>query len=306
MHILESKKSSTRALLIFAGLFILICAGCDKLANLPFTSKKKAFQPEGIIIAKVDDLPITLGQLEQEIQNYNSLIQNPEAKITSREQKINYLNEELVKRYLLYLEAKAKHLDEQPKTQEMMRNMEISVLANQLLQREIGNLTVASSEVEDFYNLYYKEQSRQEEERRIREIAVNTEAEAKDILIELLKGADFAALATQRSRAQSASNGGDLGFIKKGQRGTDFTRFDDIAFSYSLEKGQTSNIFKGKEGYYIIKVEGIKGGQAKSLSEAWDEISNWVLISKQQQKLKEITDKLLKTTKVVVYEDKIK
>lgn len=306
MHILKSKKSRARALFILTGLFILACAGCDKFQNPPFISKKKTLQVEGTIIAKVDDLPITLEQLEQEIQNYNSLVPNPEAKITSREQKVSYLNDQLIRRYLLYLEAKAQHLDEQPKAQEMMRNMEITVLAEQLFQREIGNLIVASSEVEEFYNLYYKEQSRQEEERRIREIMVNTEAEAKDILIELLKGADFSALAAQRSKAQSASNGGDLGFIKKGQRGPDFIRFDDIAFSASLDKSQISNIFKVKDGFYIIKVEAIKGGQAKPLSEAWDEINNFVLISKQQQKLKEISDKLLKTTKVVVYEDKIK
>ena len=132
------------------------------------------------------------------------------------------------------------------------------------------------------------------------------EAAAKDALIELLKGGDFAALAKERSRAASAANGGDLGFIKKGKRGEDFTRFDAVAFSASLDVGQTSNVFKDKAGYYIIKLEAKKGGQSRPLSEAWDEIKRNALFIKQQQKLQEITGDLLKKTKVVVFEDKVK
>jgi len=291
---------------LFMLLFLVI--GCEQIQKLPLSIKDKltpAPKPQGTIIAKVSDLYITAEQLDQEIQSYNELTDNPEAKITTRDQKLAYLNDELIRRYLLYLEAKARRLDEQPKVREILKNLEINILANQFLQNEIGNLTVTSSEAEDFYNLY-KEQYRQEEERRIREIVVGTEAEAKDILIELLKGGDFAALATQRSRSSSASAGGDLGFIKRGQRGPDFAGFDEIAFSRSLNVGQTSNIFKGKDGYYIMKVEGIKGGQTKSLSEVWDDIKRNVLFLKQQQKLQEITGGLLKKTKVVIYDDKIK
>lgn len=292
-------------LFIVAGLLLFSGIACEKLENLPLPFKKKVIEPQGTVIAKVGDLFITLEQLEQETQNYNELTTNPEDKLNTRQQKLAYLNEELIRRHLLYLEAKARGLDEKPKTQELLRNLEINVLANQLLQDEVGNLTVTSSEVEDFYNLY-KDQYQQEEERRIREIVLDDETTAKDALIELLKGTDFASLARERSRATSASNGGDLGYIKKGKRGSDFTRFDTVAFSPSLEVGQISTIFKDKGGYYIIRLEGKRGGQTKPLSEVWDEIKRSVLFLKQQQKLQEITGNLLKTTKVVIYEDKIK
>jgi len=299
-------KRGIYTFLIFIALLSFVSVGCDKLENLQsLLPSKKPFQPQGIIIAKVGDLAITSEQLEQEIKNYNELATGPEAKINTREQKLAYLNEELVRRYLLYLEAKARHVDEQPKTQELLMGLEINVLANQLLQENIANITVTSSEVEDSYNLN-KDQFQQEEERRIWEIVLNSEQEAKDVLIELLKGTDFAALAKERSVAASAANGGDLGFIKRGQRGADFTRFDSIAFSGSLEVGQTSNIFKDKGGYYIIKLEGKKGGQPKPLSEVWDDIKRSALFLKQQQKLQEITANLSKKTKVVIYEDRIK
>jgi len=290
---------------IYLAVFTFFFCGCEKLEKLKFSYYKSNIQPGGTVIAKVGDLPITLEQLDQEIQNYNLLTDNAAAKITTREQKIAYLNEELIRRYLLYFEAKAKRLDEQPKVEEQLQMAEINILASQMAQDAISNLTVTSSEVEDFYNLY-KDQFQQEEERRIREIVVDDEATAKDILIELLKGTDFATLARERSKAKSASNGGDIGFIKKGARGANFTRFDIVAFSPSLEVGQTSNIFKDKDGYYIIRVEAKKGGQAKPLSEVWDEIKTSVLFLKQQQKLQEITSGLLKKTKVVIFEDKIK
>ncbi|MDP3732541.1 MAG: peptidyl-prolyl cis-trans isomerase [Candidatus Omnitrophota bacterium] len=299
------RKMRVQALFIFIGLLLFSSVGCNKLEKLQFGSKNKALQPQGTVIAKVDNLPITAEQLDQEIQNYNQLIDNPAAKISTREQKLAYLNEELIRRYLFYLDAKARGVDERSKVQEILRSLEINVLANQLMQDEIGNLTVTSSEVEDFYNIY-KDQYQQAEERRIREIALDSEQEAKDVLIELLKGADFATIASQRSRAESAGKGGDLGFIKRGQRGADFAAFDEVAFSRFLNTSQTSNIFKVKERYYIIKVETIKGGQMRPLSEVWDEINRNVLFLKQQQKLQEITAGLLKKNKVVIYDEKIK
>ena len=291
--------------LIIFGFLVLLSFGCEKIEKLNLLNKNKALQPQGTVIAKVADLPITLEQLEQEIQGYNELTDVPGAKINTREQRIAYLNEELIRRHLLYLEAVARNFDNQPKVQETLRNLEINVLANQFIQDEIKNVTVTSSEIEDFYNLY-KDQFQQEEERRIKEILVSDETTAKEILIELLKGADFATLAKERSIAPTAANGGDLGFIKKGARGADFARFDIIAFSSSLEVGQNSNVFKDKSGYYIVKLEGKKGGQPRPLSEVWDEIKTSVLFLKQQQKIKEITDNLAKKIKVVVYEDRIK
>jgi len=293
-----------RLVFILCGLLVLPLGGCEKLSGLKFISKKKDFPVEGTIIAKVNDMPVTLEQLEEEIQNYNQFVDTPD-KITTREQKLTYLNEELIRRCLFYQEAKARGLDKQAKTQELIRNLEVNLLANRLLQGEIENLVVTSSEIEDFYNLY-KEQYRQEEERRIREIVVNAETEAREILIELLKGTDFAQLAQERSRAESASRGGDLGWIKRGQRGPDFTRFDEVAFSLSLEAGQISNIFKDKGGYYIVKVEEKKGGQAKTLSDVWDEIKRNVLFLKQQQKLQELSNRLMGNAKIVIYNEKIK
>ncbi|MFH1678661.1 MAG: peptidylprolyl isomerase [Candidatus Omnitrophota bacterium] len=297
-------KQKAVLIITICGL-VLSLAGCDKISNLNPISRNKGLSVQGVIVAKVNDTPITLEQLDQEIQNYNELMDNPELKITTTEQKLSYLNDELVRRYLVYQEAKTRGLDKQAKIKELLRNLEVNVLANQLIQEEIDNIVVTSSEVEDFYNLY-KDQYKQIEERKIREILVDAENTARDVLVELLRGADFDALARQYSRAQSASSGGDLGFIKKGQRGADFSQFDDVAFSPSLTAGQLSSIFKGKGGYYILKVQEIRGGQLRTLSDVWDEIKKNLTFLKQQQKLQELINKISKDADIVVYKEKIK
>ncbi len=71
---------------------------------------------------------------------------------------------------------------------------------------------------------------------------------ADDVLSQLNKGADFAELAKKYSEDTSASSGGDLGFISKGQT---VKEFEDAAFA--LEPGKVSGVVKTQFGYHIIK-----------------------------------------------------
>jgi len=172
----------------------------------------------------------------------------------------------------------------------------------ELVKDEAAKVEVSSAEIEDYYNKF-KEQLKEPEERQIREIVVPTEAEAKDILIELLKGSDFAELARQRSKAPSASSGGDLGFLTKGKK---FAQFDLVAFSETLEPGQYSNVFKGPDGYYIIKFEARRGGKVRSLSDMWEDIKRGLTFLKQQQRIEDLIGKLSQEAKIEVYEGEIK
>lgn len=303
-----------RSFIILAACFLFLAAlGCDKIDIFKSTktnlgpvkeTKGPSQEVKGKAIAKVNNMLITLEELDQEVQVLNANVppDKPEAKITTREQKINYLKNDLVRGMLLYQAALDKGLDKKEEVLKALEKARHDLVVVELLREEAENVDVSSAEVEDYYNTY-KEQLKEPEERQIREIMVPTEQEAKDILIQLLQGADFVTLAKERSQAASAANGGDLGFIKKGARPG---AFDDNAFSESLEAGKTTNIFKGAGGYYVLKLEAKRGGKQKSLSEMWEDIKRGLRFLKQQQKIEDLVGKLSREAKIEIYEGEIK
>ena len=82
--------------------------------------------------------------------------------------------------------------------------------------------------------------------------------QAEEILKQIQGGADFAELAKKYSADGSASNGGDLGLISKGQTVPEFE-----AAAFGLQDGQVSGIVKTQYGYHIIKVTGREGDQVR-------------------------------------------
>lgn len=298
-----------------AGLFAVLCffffclTGCDKIDFLskkkfPFKRPLPAITVKGTIIAKVNTIPITLEDLNEEIEAYNTLVpaDRPEQKITTRDNKIKYLKNEMVRRALLYQDALDRGLSSRPEVVRVLEKTKMDLLVMELIRDEAGKVDVSSKEIEDYYNTY-KEQLKEPEERQIREIVVNTEPEARDILIQLLQGGDFSGIARDRSKSSSSTRGGDLGFITRGKK---FAQFDEVAFSETLDVGKISSIFKGPDGYYLVKIEAKRGGKQRSLSELWDDIKRGLLFLKQQQKIEDLTTKLSREAKIEVYEGEIR
>ncbi len=299
--------------ILFLACFLIsvVLMGCDTF-NLNQSKTKEVVKESGAtspavrgtIIARVNNASIILEDLNKEIEAYNAMVpaDKPEAKITTRDQKIDYLKNEMVRRVLLYQDALAKGLDRKEEVLQALEKTKQDLLVMELVRKEAENTEVSSKEIEDYYNSY-KDQLKEPEERQVREIVVSSEQEAKDILIQLLQGSDFVTLAKDRSKSASAKDGGDLGFIKKGQKSS---QFDAVAFSDTLEAGKISNIFKSPDGYCILKVESRRGGKQKSLTEMWDDIKRGLTFLKQQKKIEELIGNLSRSAKLEFYEGEIK
>ncbi len=300
------EKTRGRAFIIISLAFLTLIAleGCEKKAATKLPSPPVTAVPvsevKGTVIAKINGYPITLEDLNAEIDGFNAEVpaDKSEEKIDSRDKKISYLKDGMVRKVILYQSALSKGLDKKEEIQKAIENFKQSILVAELVREETVNIEPTPQEIEEYYN-QFKEQMKEPEERRLREIVVSNEDQAKEILIELLKGTDFAAMAQERSISATKNKGGDLGYIKKG---TKFTQFDDAAFSPTVGVGKTSHYFKGPDGYYIVKLEDIRGGKAKALRELQGDIKKGLTFLKQQQKIEEIINKLNQEAKIEINE----
>lgn len=93
------------------------------------------------------------------------------------------------------------------------------------------------------------------------------EKTAKDLLAQVRAGKDFAELARKYSEDSSASQGGDIGWIVRGQT---VKEFEGTAFS--LPPGQVSDLVKTIYGIHIIKVEDRQKAHLETFREVQDEI----------------------------------
>lgn len=308
-------KGAVLGIFLAGSIFLLGCDKIDFLNPKKPSSAAKTSTPavKGTVIAKVNNFPIALEELNRYIHIYNASVdlrqdltpeQKQALKIETREKKIEYLKTLLVPQAVYYQAALDRGLDRKDEISEGLARYRVAVLAQAMQEELVKNLEITSAEVEDAYQ-GNKELFREAEVRRVSEIVTRTEDEAKQILIELLQGSDFSTIAKSRSIAESAKNGGDLGDITKGRQGS-FSEFDGIVFSPVLQQGQVSSVFKGPKGFTIVKVESIKEGRQVPLSEAFDTIKAYLLVKKQQEELKKAYSKLSEESKIEIYEGEIK
>jgi len=107
------------------------------------------------------------------------------------------------------------------------------------------------------------------EEVKARHILLTTEAEAREVIAELKKGADFAELAKEKSTGPSGSNGGDLGYFTKDAM---VAPFAEAAFA--LQPGEvTEDPVETQFGWHVIKVEDRREIEPPSFEEMQSQIA---------------------------------
>ncbi|MCH9047094.1 MAG: peptidylprolyl isomerase, partial [SAR324 cluster bacterium] len=155
---------------------------------------------------------------------------------------------------------------------EFRRTLIVREVARQLTE----NIAVSEIEARVFYD-ENREALIGAAQWRVREIVVPTKEEAANILGQILVGTDFAQMARQHSKGETAANGGDLGFITE----EPFPQMGNTLLS--LEVGGVSGVFKGPDGYYIAKLEEKKGGEQIEFEEIKEDIIQSQTLLKQQQ-----------------------
>ena len=141
-----------------------------------------------------------------------------------------------------------------------------------------GKIQVSPDEIKRFYDLR-KESLKIPKRVRPREILIKVDPQdtpdkieekrkrAEEILEKARKTKDFGSLAKQVSGSNTAPKGGDLGWI---QRGTADELVENALFS--TKAGELSGVVKGREGFYIFKIEEAVEEKQRSLEEVKDQI----------------------------------
>lgn len=132
------------------------------------------------------------------------------------------------------------------KRDQMRREKLIADLAN-----EVGEAT--DTEIQGYYEQHLSE-FRSGEEVRVRQILVNDEKVANDVLKKLRGGADFGTLSAEYSRAPNAKRGGEIGYVPRGELPKMFE--EEI---FRLQPGQVSDVIRTDSSFHIFKVEDRRG-----------------------------------------------
>lgn len=109
----------------------------------------------------------------------------------------------------------------------------------------------------------------------LRHILVDTDAEAQDVVAKIKGGADFKALAREKSKAASGkAAGGDYGFVGRGMLPPEI---DDIAFS--MKTGEI-RVVPGPNGRHVLQILEKRTAKPAAFAEVKDDLRDMLMAEK--------------------------
>ncbi len=291
-----------------------------------------AAEYENSVLASVEGYPITLYDvvsetLKKEIQKSKAMsgTELREEILKNRKDTI----EDLIARKLIFLEFKAKEykipdqhiedmideicmnmaggdrkllekkLAEAGMTMDQFREKAVERAAVEIYTHEFcyRKINITPHEVSEYYDKHQDEFS-EAPKAELQILFLNSSGPSKDKLPSLVdeigndvKKADeniFTTLVSLYSDGPGKDKGGRTGWIEKKNLRPDFTK----ALGDKVEPGATAGPIKTEEGYYFIRVAGVKGQNFRDFEEVKDSIKEKLLEEQRKAKYKELVDRL--------------
>lgn len=146
----------------------------------------------------------------------------------------------------------------------LKKDMQVQVQLRKLLEPQVK---ITDEDIKTYYDSNL-ESMKTPEQVRASHILVGTKEEAETVLASLQGGADFAALAKEKSTdTASKEAGGDLDFFAKGQMEEPFE-----TAAFALKTGELSSVVQTSHGFHVIKATGHKDAATPTLDEKKEEI----------------------------------
>ncbi len=218
------------------------------------------------VIAKVDGTEVRESDVALAEEDLGTNIPQQLTGDARRDFIVSYLTD-------LMLVAKAAEAEKVGETADFKNRL--SFIRNKLLMdqalQNAGKAAVTDQAMKQVYDEAVKQMG-QDEEVRARHILVPTEAEAKAIIAQIMKGENFEKLAKEKSKDPgSGAQGGDLGYFAKDQMVPEFAEM-----AFKLPKGTISDPVKSQFGWHIIKVEDKRSKAPPPFEQVKDQVETFV------------------------------
>ena len=248
---------------------LMLPLGCEK-------PKEKDLGGEELV--RINNVPISLEEFRQMSEH-----QPLEGKMRLLNEKglRDFLDNYVITREVLYQEGKKRGLDKNKdivmKVEDFRRAMVIDTLLEEILK---GKSEVSNDEVQKYYQ---ENQDRFTEplEIKIRHIIVTSELTLREVLTSLSRGESFEKIASTYNVDKSREDGGNLGYIRRGQLAPSFSQFEEMAFSLR-KKGEISEVVKTPIGYHLIQLLETRGTSLRPFDQVKEKIRVFLQAKKKQ------------------------
>ena len=264
-----------------------------------------AYAGDDAILAKVGDKKITVAEFDRFVSSFPP---DKQKFLTESAKNKETLLRRMVQVTALSDIAKARGLDKDERTRQMIEYYSNEILGQVLLREEIAKINITDEDVKTYYKanenafktqemvkarhilIKVDKSATEEEKKKARE-------KAEGILKKIKAGEDFAKLATESSDDPGSKvKGGDLGFFGRGKM---VKPFEEAAFS--LKPGEVSGLVETQFGFHIIKVEEKKEAGVEPFETVKEKVRMKLLDEMTKVRTKDFIDNVLKDAKAEMH-----
>jgi len=281
---------------LFLTFSLAFLTGCDLLGWGPKKQEPAPSQPPAAAIPVTapaspsaqevqgplpSDALVRIGQWTLTSEDFNNRInllkqQLPDFKENDPNSKGAVLDE-LVRQQLLVQEAENSNLGNTKEIKDAVEDFRKTLLVQEMASRLTKDVIATEDDARSYYDLN-KDKFVEPVTWGVSEILVGDEAAAKSILVQILQGGDFAQIAQAQSKLANGAQGGKLKPFTAGK-----APFDAMQTAIAnLDEGGVSGVFKGPDGFYIVKVDSKKGGEPRTFADVKKDLIYGLTMQKQQ------------------------
>ncbi len=263
---------------VFAAVFIVSCAPQESDTRPALESVARA--GGDVVVARVAGTDLFASDIDLAAQEQNLI--DDGLSLPKTHERYRPLLEELIDQRLLALDAEATGLNAKREAKIRLAAARERILGNMRVERHLSD-TVNETSIRRMYDEQAKLVARGDEV-RARHILVEDKADADALLAQIKEGADFIALAAEKSIDKgSADRGGELGYFTQDMLNGRFTKP-----IFSAAEGDFVGPVRSEFGWHIAEVLDRRAATQPSFETLRPKIANFMTFDAIQDLMTEL------------------